>query len=167
MIALSDNQLQTAMKAAQPLDPSKRAVLLERVAGHLRVTGLRRVRDRDVEAAHQERAGWAGALSGLAGNPPRDCRPARSRPQRAVENLVRKTPRGALAPCRQRGGAVAALDASAKTLFQALTEGAVHPQELLRRVGATLILCDGLAGEFCPMNFFDRWPIRHGRPLAL
>jgi hypothetical protein len=38
--SLSDDQMRAILIAAQPLDPSKRCTLLERVAGHLRRIGL-------------------------------------------------------------------------------------------------------------------------------
>jgi hypothetical protein len=37
-LALSDKQLELVMTAAQPLDPDKRVLLLERVAARLRFT---------------------------------------------------------------------------------------------------------------------------------
>jgi hypothetical protein len=63
MIALSDQQLEIVMTAATPLPPEKRALLLERVAAHLRLHGRRGGRgfgDVDVELAVQ------AALRGLA-----------------------------------------------------------------------------------------------------
>jgi hypothetical protein len=56
---LSDDQLHTVMKAYAPLDPSKRSVLMERVAAQLRqLAGCRRPSDGDVELAL--RAAMAG-----------------------------------------------------------------------------------------------------------
>jgi hypothetical protein len=49
--ALPDRQLALVMTAATPLDPSKRATLLERVASHLRRIGVRRPTDSDVDRA--------------------------------------------------------------------------------------------------------------------
>lgn len=51
MIALSDSQLYSVMQAAQPLDPSKRATMMERVAAQLRLTGARYPSDDDVARA--------------------------------------------------------------------------------------------------------------------
>jgi hypothetical protein len=51
MIALSDDQLASVMRACAPLDPSKRAVALERVAGELRRTAGRYCSDSDVDHA--------------------------------------------------------------------------------------------------------------------
>jgi hypothetical protein len=48
---LSNDQLAFVMVAAQPFDPSKRAVLLERIAGELRRLGLRHPSDDDVRRA--------------------------------------------------------------------------------------------------------------------
>jgi hypothetical protein len=49
--ALTDNQLHCVMTAAQPFDPAKRAVFLERVAGELRRLGLRYPNDNDLSRA--------------------------------------------------------------------------------------------------------------------
>jgi hypothetical protein len=58
-LSLTDEQLHTVMKACAPLDPSKRAVLIERVAAQLRqLAGCRRPSDGDVELAL--RAAMAG-----------------------------------------------------------------------------------------------------------
>jgi len=43
--SLSDDQMRAILIAAQPLDPSKRCTLLERVAGHLRRIGVRHPTD--------------------------------------------------------------------------------------------------------------------------
>jgi hypothetical protein len=57
--ALSDAQLHLVMAAAQPLPLEKRTVLLERVAGHLRIIAARHLSDAEVERAIR------AALSGL------------------------------------------------------------------------------------------------------
>jgi hypothetical protein len=58
-LSLTDEQLHTVMKACAALDPSKRAVLIERVAAQLRqLAGCRRPSDGDVELAL--RAAMAG-----------------------------------------------------------------------------------------------------------
>jgi hypothetical protein len=57
--ALTDNQMHAVMLAAAPLDPSKRVTLMERVAASLRVAGIHRPSDHDVERAVQ------AALRGL------------------------------------------------------------------------------------------------------
>jgi hypothetical protein len=59
--SLSDAQLGLV---CEPLDPSKRAVLMERVAGQLRFIGLRRPTDADVERAIQ--VALTGLLQGSA-----------------------------------------------------------------------------------------------------
>jgi hypothetical protein len=52
LLQLTDDQLHTVMKACAPLDPSKRSVLMERVAAQLRqLAGCRRPSDGDVELA--------------------------------------------------------------------------------------------------------------------
>jgi hypothetical protein len=52
MFTLTDSQLQLVMAAAQPLDPAKRVLLLERVAAQLRFTvGGTRPTDTDVAKA--------------------------------------------------------------------------------------------------------------------
>jgi len=48
---LNNEQLACVMTAAQPFDPAKRAVLLERIAGELRRLGLRHPSDDDVTRA--------------------------------------------------------------------------------------------------------------------
>src|SRR5262249_22845156 len=50
-IALSDHQLRIAMQAAGPLAVEKRGVLLERIGVQLRLRGIRRPTDPDVELA--------------------------------------------------------------------------------------------------------------------
>jgi hypothetical protein len=50
---LSNDQLACVMAAAQPFDPAKRAVFLERVAAELRRAGLRYPSDDDVDRAVQ------------------------------------------------------------------------------------------------------------------
>jgi hypothetical protein len=52
------------MTAATPLDPSKRATLLERIASHLRCIGVRRPTDSDVDRAIK--AAMSGLLQGSA-----------------------------------------------------------------------------------------------------
>ena len=49
--SLTDHQLELVMTAAEPLDPSKRATLMERIAVHLRLTGVRYPTDHDVDRA--------------------------------------------------------------------------------------------------------------------
>jgi hypothetical protein len=49
--ALTDDQLACVMTAAQPFDPAKRAVFLERIAGELRRLGLRYPSNDDVTRA--------------------------------------------------------------------------------------------------------------------
>ena len=49
MLRLTDNQLRLVTTAAQPLDPSKRVLLLERVAARLQfTTGGKRPNDADL-----------------------------------------------------------------------------------------------------------------------
>ncbi len=57
-LALTDTQIQAVMQAAKPLDPAKRLVLMERLAGQLRLGG-RHLTDADVNSALQR------ALHGL------------------------------------------------------------------------------------------------------
>jgi hypothetical protein len=64
-LALSDKQLRYITTAAQPLDPSKRTVFLERVASHLTLThGWQRPSDRDLQIAIK--AALHGLLHGSA-----------------------------------------------------------------------------------------------------
>jgi len=53
--SLSDDQMRAILIAAQPLDPSKRCTLLERVAGHLWRIGVRHPTDADSERAEMQR----------------------------------------------------------------------------------------------------------------
>jgi len=65
MLTLTDKQLKLVMTAAQPLDPDKRALLLERVAAQLQfAVGGARPRDDDIEAAC--RRSLEGLLQGAA-----------------------------------------------------------------------------------------------------
>jgi hypothetical protein len=50
-ISLADHQLALVMAAAGPLDPHKRIVLMERIVGLLRLQGVHRPTDADVEFA--------------------------------------------------------------------------------------------------------------------
>jgi hypothetical protein len=58
LFGLSDVQLHAVMLALAPLDPSKRAVAMERIAARLRLDGVRHPTDVDVELAVR------GALGG-------------------------------------------------------------------------------------------------------
>jgi hypothetical protein len=49
--ALTDDQLHSVMMAAQPFDPAKRDVFLQRIAGELRRLGLRYPSNDDVGRA--------------------------------------------------------------------------------------------------------------------
>jgi hypothetical protein len=62
--ALTERQLALVMTAATPLDPSKRATLLERVASHLRRISVRQPTDSDVDRAIK--AAMRGLLQGSA-----------------------------------------------------------------------------------------------------
>jgi hypothetical protein len=57
-------QLALVMTAAKPLDPSKRATLLERIASHLRCISVRRPTDSEVDRAIK--AAMSGLLQGSA-----------------------------------------------------------------------------------------------------
>jgi hypothetical protein len=63
-LALSDHQLELVMTAAGPLDPAKRATLMERIAGQLRLRAGRYVTDDDVERA--TRTALKGLVQGSA-----------------------------------------------------------------------------------------------------
>jgi hypothetical protein len=47
--ALTDHQLQLVLAACQPLAPEKRIVLMERIAAALRIQGIRRPANVDIE----------------------------------------------------------------------------------------------------------------------
>jgi hypothetical protein len=59
-----DGQLEQVMLACKPLDPSKRLMLMEGIAGYLRPQGIRRPDDQTIEAAL--RASLRGLLQGSA-----------------------------------------------------------------------------------------------------
>jgi hypothetical protein len=59
--ALTDHQLELVMMATAPFDPAKRAVLMERMAAHLRLNGPT---DTDVNRAIK--AAMVGLLQGSA-----------------------------------------------------------------------------------------------------
>jgi hypothetical protein len=62
--ALTNHQLELVMMATAPLDPAKRAVLMERMAAHLRLNGVRHPTDTDVNRAIK--AAMVGLLRGSA-----------------------------------------------------------------------------------------------------
>jgi hypothetical protein len=62
--ALTDHQLELVMMATAPFDPAKRAVLMGRMAAHLRVNGVRHPTDTDVNRGCH--GGTAAGIGGLA-----------------------------------------------------------------------------------------------------